>query len=316
MANEPEPDAATSVPWADVVARVEPAASAIATIGEGGEARRRAVRAYAESETVDGPGLVTIMLGLQREAAGEALRPAVSALAERDAEARAEANRRADESFVGGLERAGSGSAKRTSMGPLVVAILAAVVGPVLAFPDRDGGFLLEAEPAALWGGALALAAAAWMAFAEPKRRNLLAQHYPPGLLAGFAVLDVLGLASLWWNVARDGWWVTAPIVIGSTMFVVAIVLMLRAFFQFRAWRRAHLPDAIAGAERALAAASDVGERVDRESLASLRSILAEESEAAALVRRAAVVDGLGVLYLRRLLDGETAEECLREGLC
>ncbi|GAA1787124.1 hypothetical protein [Agromyces lapidis] len=308
-------DDSTTTPWITVVERVAPAARAVAVLGDGGEGRRRAVRSYAEGDRIDGPELVPIMLGLQREAASDALRPALAALAERDAEARRGANRRADDAFLGGVSAAGSGSARSASLWPLALAVLAAIVGPVLAFPAKNGGYLLESEPAALWGGALSLAAALWMAFAEPRRRNVLAMHYPPKLLILLAVLAAIGLALLWWQVSRDGWWVTWPIVVGTLMFAGAIVLELRAFVEFRAWQREHVPAAIAEAERAVAAAHDEVERIDADSLRELERLLAEEPEAEGLMRRAAVVDGLGVLYLRRLLDSATAEECLVRGL-
>ncbi|KRC60827.1 hypothetical protein ASE14_07600 [Agromyces sp. Root81] len=304
-------------PWIDVVGRVPASAAVIAEIGDGGATTRRAVRTYAQGDEVDGPGLVPIMLGLQREATAERSDDRIAELARRDAEARLEIVRRADSEFLAGIGNGGAGGAERSrSMWPIALVILVAVVGAVLAFPDPDGGFLLDPEAAALWGGALSLLAALWMTFVEPKRRSVLAMHYPPRLLIVVVVLTALGLASLWWNVARDGWWVTAPIVIGTAMFVGAIVLHLRAYFEFRAWHTSNVAAAVGEAERALAAASQASDQLDEATLAELGSILSDETAPEALVRRSAVIDGLGVLYLRHLLDEAAAEECLARGLC
>ncbi|MFF2494374.1 hypothetical protein [Agromyces sp. NPDC058064] len=308
--------AATTVPWISVVERVPAAARAVEELGDRGDARRRAVRGYAEGDGVDdGLGIVPIVLALQREAAAPALRPALEALAERDAEARIEAIRRSDEQFVAGVAASGSGGTAARSMWPIALATIAAIAGPVLAFPAKNGGFLLDAESAAMWGGAVSLAAAAWMAFAEPRRRDVLALHYPPKFLVFLAVIAGLGLGMLWWQVARDGWWVTWPVVVGSLMFLGAIVLELRAFAEFRAWHRRHAPEATAFAEQALADADAEFARLDAESLAALGAVLAAERADDALLRRGAVVDGLGVLYLRGLIDAELAEECLARGL-
>ncbi|MFF2275497.1 hypothetical protein [Agromyces sp. NPDC058126] len=306
---------APAAAWLGVVERVEPAARAVAELGEGGDGRRRAVRACAEREDLDdGFGAVPIVLALQREAAGVALRPALAALVDRDATARIEAIRRSDERFVAGAAT-GPGGAGGRPIWPLVLATLAAFTGPVLAFPGKGGGFLLDADAAAIWGGALTAAAALWMAFAEPRRRDVLALQYPPKFLVFLAVLGGVGLAMLWWQVSRDGWWVTWLVVVGSLMFVGAIVLELRAYAEYRAWHREHAPEAMAVAERAVADADAELARIDDESLVALGAILAAEPEGDALVRRVAVVDGLGVLCLRRRIDAEFAEACLARGL-
>lgn len=307
---------ARAAPWISVVERVEPAARAVAELGDRGDARRRAVREYAEGDHVDdGLGIVPIVLALQREAAAPALRPRLAELADRDVEARLESIRRADAAFVAGVSASGSGGRPARSMWPVALATIAAIAGPVLAFPAKDGGFLLDTESAAIWGGAVSLAAALWMAFAEPRRRDVLALHSPPKLLVFLAVIAGVGLGMLWWQVAREGWWVTWPVVVGSLMFLGAIVLELRAYAEFRAWLGRHAPEATAAAERALADAVAESARLDDASLAELGAALAVEGTEEALLRRGAVVDGLGVLYLRGRIDAELAEECLARGL-
>lgn len=300
--------------WPDVVATVASARD-VSAEGDQALAERERVRAFASSLRRDDASPAQLVLRLQREASDGAERDAIDKIVRRDDERRAtiDGRHRATRS-AGQARRATPARASTVRTGiPTIIALIVAVAAPVAAFPRfREPGFILELPEAIVIAAAVALLPCLWFVVVEP-RRGLGERIMSNVLLVLLGLWTASAAGFTLWRLLVLGEEASALVVLGCVVVVAEAVAYVWAYVRARRGRAPATPR-----EERAAADDDRWEALadaDTEALEKLEAALRRQPDEAARVRRAAVLDGIGTLYKRGVIDADEAREALRDGL-
>lgn len=311
--------------WDDLLDRVGGARQAALHDAGARSADERAARFAADFHRVD-ESAAEVLLGAEIAAAAGETREALRAL-ETDRAARL-----AQETYeVRKRMPAPSRTPPVGRTAPAVISIIAATVGPVLAFRERRGpiprGFILDVPDAAFWAGVLTLAVSVWFVAIEFRggRRWAYSASFNVGL-AGFVAL---GLSITAVRAVIGGWILPlaaadlasgdttsqeSVVLIGLAMQVVAVALYLVAFLLGR--RPSAQDDVAARVDTAFEIALDVRrDDIDDELIERMRALAADQHPNERRATRAPVLEALRALHERDEMFDDEAEWALREAV-